>query len=580
MKIKEKTIIVIILIIQTIIFVIAGINKSYIHMDEAYSLGLTNYNKVEIQQNEDFYNTWHNKEYYEDYLSVNDNEKNNFLPVYENQKNDVHPPLYYLFLRIAMQFNIGSFSKWPGIILNIIIYLFITIFMYLILRKSFAKSENSQIKSAFLALISSLTLASINNAIYIRMYALSSLNILITTYLHLKLAEKKGNNYKLLVAIGISALVGSLTHYYYLFYLAMLFIMFVIKYLKEKEYKELAKYIITMIIAGILSLIIFPYSIKHMFFGYRGQGAISSLLNISEFFIKICQYILIINVYAFNNILFILVVFILGIIIYKKIKKIKLIEKNKYIKYILYPTIFYFLLVAMSAPWIELRYMMPICSIIFILIMYLLIMLLKNIVKEKTLNIIVILIALLMFIMPFISNQIIDISVGKKFKYEQENAYSSKQEIVEKLKSESNIPINIFSKFTDASIDDTLLFIKNFRIEPEVLYSNKHKITEMIEKEYKNLPTLYLFNSNNNRFLDDILLFAKINKSYIAKDIECNSQNIKQIMKDKDTSHGILVFINDGQEKDEKIDIIKETFGFEQTTYLQRLNACDLYYIH
>lgn len=580
MKIKEKTIIVIILIIQTIIFVIAGINKSYIHMDEAYSLGLTNYNKVEIQQNEDFYNTWHNKEYYEDYLSVNDNEKNNFLPVYENQKNDVHPPLYYLFLRIAMQFNIGSFSKWPGIILNIIIYLFITIFMYLILRKLFAKSENSQIKSAFLALISSLTLASINNAIYIRMYALSSLNILITTYLHLKLAEKKGNNYKLLVAIGISALVGSLTHYYYLFYSAMLFIMFVIKYLKEKEYKELAKYIITMIIAGILSLIIFPYSIKHMFFGYRGQGAINSLLNISEFFIKICQYILIINVYAFNNILFILVVFILGIIIYKKIKKIKLIEKNKYIKYILYPTIFYFLLVAMSAPWIELRYMMPICSIIFILIMYLLIMLLKNIVKEKTLNIIVILIALLMFIMPFISNQIIDISVGKKFKYEQENAYSSKQEIVEKLKSESNIPINIFSKFTDASIDDTLLFIKNFRIEPEVLYSNKHKITEMIEKEYKNLPTLYLFNSNNNRFLDDILLFAKINKSYIAKDIECNSQNIKQIMKDKDTSHGILVFINDGQEKDEKIDIIKETFGFEQTTYLQRLNACDLYYIH
>ncbi len=580
MKIKEKTIIVIILIIQTIIFVIAGINKSYIHMDEAYSLGLTNYNKVEIQQNEDFYNTWHNKEYYEDYLSVNDNEKNNFLPVYENQKNDVHPPLYYLFLRIAMQFNIGSFSKWPGIILNIIIYLFITIFMYLILRKLFAKSENSQIKSAFLALISSLTLASINNAIYIRMYALSSLNILITTYLHLKLAEKKGNNYKLLVAIGISALVGSLTHYYYLFYLAMLFIMFVIKYLKEKEYKELAKYIITMIIAGILSLIIFPYSIKHMFFGYRGKGAINSLLNISEFFIKICQYILIINVYAFNNILFILVVFILGIIIYKKIKKIKLIEKNKYIKYILYPTIFYFLLVAMSAPWIELRYMMPICSIIFILIMYLLIMLLKNIVKEKTLNIIVILIALLMFIMPFISNQIIDISVGKKFKYEQENAYSSKQEIVEKLKSESNIPINIFSKFTDASIDDTLLFIKNFRIEPEVLYSNKHKITEMIEKEYKNLPTLYLFNSNNNRFLDDILLFAKINKSYIAKDIECNSQNIKQIMKDKDTSHGILVFINDGQEKDEKIDIIKETFGFEQTTYLQRLNACDLYYIH
>ena len=579
MKIKEKIILSTILIIQTIIFVIAGINKSYIHMDEAYSLGLTNYSKVEIQQNEDFYNTWHNKEYYEDYLCVNEDEKNNFSPVYENQKNDVHPPLYYLLLRIAMQFNIGSFSKWPGIILNIIIYLFITLFMYLIIKKLFPESEKNQIKSACLALISSLTLASINNVIYIRMYAFSSLNILITTYLHLKLLDKKGNNYKLLIAIGISALVGSLTHYYYLFYLVMLFIMFVIKYIKEKEYKELAQYAVTMIIAGILSLIIFPYSIEHMFFGYRGQGAISSLLNISEFFIKICQYILIINVYAFNNILFILLLCILGIIIYKKIKKIKLIEKNKYIKYILYPTIFYFLLVAMSAPWIELRYMMPICSMIFILIMYLLIMLLKNIVKEKTLNIIMILIVLLIFIMPFISNQIIDLVVGKRFRNEQENSYSSKQEIVEKLKSESNIPINIFSNFTDASIDDTLLFIKNVKIEPEVLYSNKHKITEMIEKEYKNLPALYLFNSNNNRFLDDILLFAKISESFIAKDIECDSQNIKEILADKDISNGILVFINDGQEKDEKIEIIKETLGFEQTTYLQRLNACDVYLV-
>ena len=39
----EKIIISIILIIQTIIFIIVGANKSYIHMDEAYSLGLPSY---------------------------------------------------------------------------------------------------------------------------------------------------------------------------------------------------------------------------------------------------------------------------------------------------------------------------------------------------------------------------------------------------------------------------------------------------------------------------------------------------------------------------------------------------------
>ena len=97
-------IMVIILIVQTIIYVCVGMQKSYLHIDEAYSFGLTNYDKIEIQDNTDFFNTWHTKEYFEDYLAVQDDEKWDFTPVYENQKNDVHPPLYYLLLRIAMEF--------------------------------------------------------------------------------------------------------------------------------------------------------------------------------------------------------------------------------------------------------------------------------------------------------------------------------------------------------------------------------------------------------------------------------------------------------------------------------------------
>ncbi len=45
---KEKILIAIILLIQTIIFIIAGISKSYIHMDEAFSMGLTNYPEINI----------------------------------------------------------------------------------------------------------------------------------------------------------------------------------------------------------------------------------------------------------------------------------------------------------------------------------------------------------------------------------------------------------------------------------------------------------------------------------------------------------------------------------------------------
>ena len=455
MKLKDKkevAIIIAIVIIQTIAFIIAGANKSYIHMDETYSLGLANYDKVEIQANNDFYNQWHSKEYYEDYLAVQNKDIGKYSQVYENQKNDVHPPLYYLLLRFAMGFHRGSYSKWEGITLNIIIYAFVTIFVYLIIKKLLEGEEKYKEKSAILALVSSLTLASINNVIYIRMYALATLNIVITTYLHLKLLDTKGNNYKLLTAIGISALVGSLAHYYYLFYLAILFIMFVIKYIKEKDYKSLLKYIVTMLLAGVISLIIYPYSIQHMFFGYRGQGAISNLTNISKFLSNICLYPFKINVYAFNNVLII----ILGIIIYTKLKKVK-IEKNRYVKYIAVPTIIYTILVAIASPWIELRYIMPVCGLIFILVLYVTYMLLKG--KNK----IIIGVFLLMIIMPIITNNVIDLVVGQDFKREKETSYSSKTEMAEKLKSEFNLPIDMVQKFSNASIEDILLFIKDLK---------------------------------------------------------------------------------------------------------------------
>lgn len=516
----EKIVISIILIIQTIIFGIVGANKSYIHMDEAYSLGLASYDKVEIQDNEDFYNTWHDGKYYEDYLCVNDDEIGQYKQVYENQKNDVHPPLYYLILRFAMGFHKNSYSKWPGIIINMIIYAFVTIFMYLILNKILKDKYKYKEKSAIIAMVSSLVLASITNVIYIRMYALSTLNVLITTYLHLKLLDKKEIDYKLLTFIGVSALAGSLTHYYYLFYLAMMFIMFAIKYIKEKRYKELIAYTVTMCIAGAISLIIFPYSIKHLFFGYRGQGALSKLTQISEFFKSIKMYIKKFNRHAFNGLLFILLALIVGLGIYKKVNKKKIFEnKNQYIKYIAIPTAFYTLLVSLSAPWIELRYIMPVCGLVFILIIYLLENVLENIFNKKNVFRILTVCLAIILITPII------------FKMEPEEEFLDKRDIVEKVQNELNV------------------------------------------------PTIYMFNSNENRFLDDILLFSKLDNSYIAKDVECTDENINKILNGKDLSNGILVFINGGQNNDEMMEKIKNATGLNEWKWIKGLNACNIYLV-
>ena len=353
--------------------------------------------------------------------------------------------------------------------------------------------------------------------IYIRMYALSTLNILITTYLHFKLFDSEKLNIKLLIGIGVSALIGSLTHYYYLFFLAMLFIIFVVKYIKEHRIKELIGYFVTMVIAGASSLIIFPYSIKHMFFGYRGQGVISKLTDITLFIASIASYIYKVNRFVFNNILLLIV--IACIVIYIKYKKEKLDIKNKYMKLILLPTLFYFLIVSVASPWIELRYIMPICSLIFVIVMYYLIKLLGNIFTERTADIILYATILILLISPIV-----------------------------------------------------------FRIEPEVAYTDKKEIVSKLKGDY-NIPTLYLFNSGHNRFLDDIYLFSLLDNSYIAKDIEYNEENIKSILEDKDLSKGIVLFINEDQDNDSILEIVKKALDADNVEYMKRLNACDVYYI-
>lgn len=518
---KEILIVALVIFIQTVIFIVVGMNKEYIHIDEAFSLGLTNYEHIKIQMNDDFYDTWHNKEYYEDYLIINEDEKFDFAPVYVNQKNDVHPPLYYFLLRLAMSFHIGKFSVWSGLILNMIIYIFITIFMYLIVKKLLDGQNRCVEKSAILALLSSITIASLNNMVYIRMYALSTLNIVITTYLHFKLLDSKEVNHKLLIAIGVSALVGSLTHYYYLFYLAMLFIMFAVKYIKEKRYKEFGRYFIALAIAGVLSILIFPFSIQHMFFGYRGQGALSNLSHLSNFIKAIVTYLWALNRYGFNNILFIILAIIAFIAAFKSIRKIPVVEeKNKYTKYIILPAVFYFLLVAISSPWKTLRYIMPICAVVFIVVFYYLYMLLKNVVSEKITNAIFVVVFFIMLITPMIIN----------------------------------IPI-------------------------QEAYVDKKEIVEKVSIELKDVPTIYAMRSKGERFLDDIFLFSKIENSYIAKDVEYNDENIKKIFEGKDLSKGILVFINTKQNNNEILENICNATNLKEWSNLKRMNACDIYYI-
>lgn len=511
-KHKTALLLALIILIQTVVFILVGTEKQYFHMDEAYSFGLSSYDKVEIHDNEDFYNTWHDGAYYADYLEVNDNERFNFTPVYENQKNDVHPPFYYFLLRIFMEFSPNRITKWGGIILNIIIYALITVFTFLITKRLWAGKYHADAIALAVALTSSVTLAALTSVVYIRMYALSTLNIAIITYLHLRLIENYDR--KTLILISLSALIGSLTHYFFLFYLLILFIMTLIRRIKNKE--KIAGYIIAIAVAAVLSLLIFPYSIQHILFSNRGAGAVSGIFS-PDSLSQISEFLDLAQTYTFNGMLIpITITFVLLLIIScRHLSKIKI---NRAFWYVFCPTIFYFLLTAVASPYIELRYIMPICGMFFVVVIYLL---------DAALEI--------------------------------------------------RIPATITKTITAIVLVITLITPFITKTEPmQILYRDKKTIVTRVEDEL-NLPTVYWFNKDEDRFLDDIYLFTKLDNSYISRDNELTAESIKTILEGKDLSKGLIVFINANQDNEKILETFMKATSFGLSIHEEHMNACDIY---
>ena len=514
-EMKKSTVIIIlvaIILIQAIARIYVGYKKEYFHIDEAYSYSLMNYDKIQITENDDFYGNWHSKEYYLDYLSINEDEKWDWTPVYENQKNDVHPPLYYLLLRTAAMFTIGNFTKWTGIILNIIIWIFSAILVYFIAKELF----KNQKMALFTCLIVGLTLGALETTAYIRMYELANLFILLITYLHIKLYEKQEIKVKDLITIGISILLGSLTHYYVIVYTAIIFIIFVIKYISKKQYKNLIKYVACFGIAAVLSILIFPYSLEHMFGGYRGDEAKTNLLSQDKLFDNLEQYLNIITKNLFGK----LAIAFIAIYIILYIKKRKeTIAEDKKINLLLIPEILYFILIAQISSYKELRYIMPIMSIAMITVIYMSYCLAKKYINEKKAQIVIIIIFTIIIISPLFSN-----------------------------------------------------------IQLEFTYTKMNNLAQKVQ-EKSEIPALYIFNENNIRFLDDIYIFTILDESYIMKYNETTIENIQKVMKDKDISKGLIVVCNDGVDTDEVIKQIKETYNYQSEEEMQRLNCGTIKYL-
>lgn len=86
----------IILIIQLIVCIEIVNTKSEFHIDEIYSYILSNsYSADKISDADWMWGKWISGNEFDDFITVQGDEKFSFEKVYMNNSKDCHPPLYY-----------------------------------------------------------------------------------------------------------------------------------------------------------------------------------------------------------------------------------------------------------------------------------------------------------------------------------------------------------------------------------------------------------------------------------------------------------------------------------------------------
>lgn len=290
--------------------------KSGYFVDEIWSYGLSNsYYHAQIWEDGALDNVKVDSKMFDDYLVVNDGEGFSYGSVIYNQTHDAHPPLFYLVLHSISSFFPGEFSKWFGLIPNIVYFLIAQIFLYKI-GKLFVRNRYFP----FMALLLfGFNIVAVNMVTYIRMYMLMTMFALIFSYFHLKVILKKKIEKSDLVMLFISVVGGMLSHYFFVIFAFPWIIIFLTWLGIRKHWKSMAQYIVCGGISGGAVCIFYPMYITNILGKQEGNSSnmYNNLSNFSDWGQKLDFFYNILSEQIFGSLLtVILLICIVSVIFY------------------------------------------------------------------------------------------------------------------------------------------------------------------------------------------------------------------------------------------------------------------------
>lgn len=357
-KKRKGIILVLILIAQILNLIYWGNLKSGYQIDEIFSYTASNFQESEcliVAQEENFAENWHDKQYLQAAFTVQASDRFSYGNVYYKQSLDVHPPLFYFGVHTMSSLFPEQFSKWFGIIPNIIYFAITIVVLYMLGNRM--KFFGGRCGGLLLALAYGFSVPAINSVVFIRMYALMTMWAVLACYFHLRIYEEY-EKLRWIIAAAIVLFLGLLTQYYFIIFQFFISAFCFINYCCNKKWKSAIIYAISMCSGIGFAVLYYPSMLKHIFSGYRGTQAFE---NLSSGGSNIKSFLDSFNEMMFHSwgVLFILLI-LLGLIIAVKKKKLVFDCENRSTLLVIGTMIFcvcgYILIVGKIAPYADMRY--------------------------------------------------------------------------------------------------------------------------------------------------------------------------------------------------------------------------------
>ncbi len=419
---KERIISIIAAIVFTILLVTVISNKVGYHIDEINSYTRANHTDGHIGEEGICYSPASEPYIYKT-TALADN-RFNYIQVWKTAGGGVHPPIFYFLLHTLCSFTPGVFNMWYAGGINIL-FAVLTLFVFRMLLKIFVDDAVTRTLITVFY-ITNYGILSINS--FFRMYIIAMFWVTLLAYFFLDSVGKPWSR-QTGIKLFLTTVAGALTHYYCIVFAVLISACYAIYLLVDKRKNECGKFCITMIFSGMCSVGLFPYMIRHMFFGHRGEEAIENLSNAQDYADRLVDFFGYISKSLFGKglhviLIGIVVLFVLSVFVVKGEKKEA--DNDKKVRYLLLicSTVLYFLMVSKMASYIHERYIMPIYTICILWVICLLLDLLKRFMKTKAAAIVLTVIMLLVSVSGYYKAEWTHLRLGYKACLEALEPYS------------------------------------------------------------------------------------------------------------------------------------------------------------